>query len=113
MLQLKSQQETLKARQEAILLRNKVQKDLGKARAMFAGRGIRLGEGSAIQALEESIKEESEAIDTLTFGAERRASELDFAADIKRAEGRVARGMGLFGVGNTLRQSLLAFNPPS
>lgn len=113
MIRIRSAQENLKAREEVLALRRKAQKDRGRSQALFAARGIRVGEGTAQQALERSAIQESEAIETLTFGGQRRASQLDFAADITSAEGSVARSLGLLGIGSSLKQSLLTFNPPT
>lgn len=65
---LQSKAQDLQARSQALQIRNQAEQAIGKAKALFAQRGIAIGVGTAQEAVEASRMNANEDIENLMFG---------------------------------------------
>lgn len=65
---LQSKAQDLQARSQAIQIRNQAEEAIGKAKALFARRGVTIGLGTAQDAVEASRINANEDIENLMFG---------------------------------------------
>lgn len=92
--ELNARMEGLKGRQQALNIKNQLDRDLASQNATFAARGVLQGEGSAAAAAESSKKNAQDDIDTAMFGAEMGAASDRLQASQFRAEGKAAKTAG-------------------
>ena len=102
---LNARMETLKGRQQALLIKNNLDKDLASQNAIFASRGLLAGEGSAEAAAEESKKNAEEDINVANFGAEMGSESDKLRAAQYRIEAKAARKTGVTDAIGTITNS--------
>lgn len=111
LLGLKSQQEALIAREQASLIRDRVQQDISQARALFASRGISVSSGTALRAQEQSMIEGGKSVRAIERGLENKQAENAFLAASKRGANKLQKLRTTLSIGDTLAQSLLSTFP--
>lgn len=67
---LQSKAQDLQARRQAITIRDQAEKAIGKAKALFAARGITVGAGTAQSAVEASRVNANEDVEDVLFGSQ-------------------------------------------
>ena len=108
LLKQQARMEALSAKEESLQIKKKVQSDISRSRAMFAARGIKLGQGTALAAEEFSMQQQSEDIDTLMFGSNQKTTMFTKEAQLTQNRGKSQRRMSKLNAGMSIGQGIMA-----
>lgn len=97
--------ETVRAKQRANLIRDRLNQDLASANATSAARGVLSTQGSARQAQIQSAANASRDIDAVLFGGAANASQLESQADQFRSGATAAKFSGFLNAATRIGSS--------
>lgn len=110
LLKQQARLEELSAREQALQLKKQVQSDISRSRALFAARGIKLGQGTALAAEEFSMQQESEDLDTLMFGVNQKVKQLTKESSFAQSRGSSQRRMARLNTFGTIGQGIMSMD---
>jgi hypothetical protein len=100
--EMQAKLEGLKGREQALQIRQKLERDLASASASLGARGMLAGEGSALAAVQAGKERASLDINAAQFGAANAADAARAEAAQLRAQASSQRMSGFIGAANTL-----------
>lgn len=93
--ELNARMETVKGRQQALQIRNQLDRDLASQNATFTARGVLQGEGSAAAASDASKENAEEDINVAQFGAQMGSESDKLQAASDRINAKAAKQSGI------------------
>ena len=104
-LDLEQKQEKLKAREQAVFLRQNFLKNIASANASFAAIGVSVGSGIGKQLGVESLKILQEDIQATKLNSQSAQNSLELQKSQVRLAGKTARNLGLLQAGSSFFKS--------
>jgi hypothetical protein len=103
--ELNARMEMNKGREQSLIIRDQLDRDLASQNAIFSARGTLQGEGSALAAVDQSKENATRDLEVARFGSELSAESSRLRAAQYKFEGKVAKRDGYTNAFNTVANS--------